>query len=367
MISSRTREGILGIFNPLIVSGSQFLYEVQLTRPDLITALTVSNLPAGLSFDFASRTITGTVATGGPFTATITAKFNDGSVTTRNLVLKLTPPAPAIVAPFAPVNVANTATSVVSLSGKFSDPDTASAARVSTTLGAFNIIFFPLETPATVDNFLDYVDAKKFDNSFFHRAPPGFVVQGGGYQHTTAEGYTRIGTFLPVANEPGLSNVRGTVAMAKLGGLPDSATSQWFVNVADNSTNLDAQNGGFTVFGRVPAAGMIVVDAISNLPRNTYTVPIGGGNDTLDNVPVNTAPPAPAGLDPAQLVKITSVTAAPILTYSVLSSNVAIATASLSGTDITLTGVASGSTTIAVTATDLDGNTTSQNIAVTVP
>ena len=367
LISSRTREGILGIFNPLIVSGSQFLYEVQLTRPDLTTALTVSNLPAGLSFDFASRTITGTVATGGPFTATITATFNDGSVTTRNLVLKLTPPAPAIVAPFAPVNVAATATSVVSLSGKFSDPDTVSAARVSTTLGAFDIIFFPSETPATVDNFLDYVDAKKFDNSFFHRAPPGFVVQGGGYRHTTAEGYSRIVTFPPVANEPGLSNVRATVAMAKLEGLSDSATSQWFVNVADNSANLDAQNGGFTVFGRVPAAGMIVVDAISNLPRNTYTVPIGGGNDTLDNVPVNTAPPAPAGLDPAQLVKISSVTAAPILTYSVLSSNAAIATASLSGTDITLTGVASGSTTIAVTATDLDGNTTSQNIAVTVP
>ncbi len=366
-LAARTREGILGNFNPLIVSGSQFLYDIQLTRPDLISALTVTNLPAGLTFNAATRTITGTVSTGGPYTAIISATFNDGSTNTRNLVLKLTPPAPAIVAPFAAVNLPVAANRVVSLSGKFSDPDTASAARVSTTLGAFDIIFFPIEAPATVDNFLDYVDANKFDSSFFHRAPANFVVQGGGYLHTPAAGYSRVVTFPPVVNEPGLSNVRGTVAMAKLGGDPNSATSQWFVNVNDNSVNLDAQNGGFTVFGRVPTSGMTVVDAISALPRNTYTIPIGAGNDTLDNVPVNTTPPAPAVLDPAQLVKISSVTAAPILTYSVLSADTAIATASLSGTDITVTGVASGSTTIAVTATDLDGNTTSQNIAVTVP
>ena len=72
-----------------------------------------------------------------------------------------------------------------------------------------------------------------------------------------------------LANEFSLarSNRRGTIAMAKLGGDPDSATSQWYINLADNGANLDFQNGGFTVFGEVSAASMAVVDAIAALPR----------------------------------------------------------------------------------------------------
>jgi cyclophilin family peptidyl-prolyl cis-trans isomerase len=68
-----------------------------------------------------------------------------------------------------------------------------------------------------------------------------------------------------VTNEPVYSNVRGTIAMAKLGNDPNSATSQWFINLANNAANLDDQNGGFTVFGEV-TAGMDVVDAIAALP-----------------------------------------------------------------------------------------------------
>ena len=367
LVQLRTKDRLVGEPSPPIVVGSQFLYQIQTSKGSPLSGLSVTGLPAGLRFNSTLGTIEGTLTTAGTYTITVTGNYADGSSNVRDLVLKSVGVAPTATQTFAGVSVPITTTKTVSLAGKFADPDTLSAVRMATGLGTFDIILFATSTPFTNDNFLNYIDAGAYDNSFFHRSPAGFVVQGGGYKHTAAAGFSGVVTTAPVANEPGLSNVRGTVAMAKLGGLPDSATSQWFVNVADNSANLDAQNGGFTVFGRVPAAGMTVVDAINALPRGTYMIPIGAGNATLDNLPVNTTPPAPAGLDPAQLVKISSVTAAPILTYSVLSSNAAIATASLSGTDITLTGVASGSTTIAVTATDLDGNTTSQNIAVTVP
>jgi peptidyl-prolyl cis-trans isomerase A (cyclophilin A) len=88
---------------------------------------------------------------------------------------------------------------------------------------------------------------------------PGFVVQGGGYyvasRGTANQTTAAVATFPAITNEfgtgPLLSNTNGTIAMAKLGGDPNSATSQWFFNLANNAANLDTQNGGFTVFGRV--------------------------------------------------------------------------------------------------------------------
>jgi cyclophilin family peptidyl-prolyl cis-trans isomerase len=366
-VQVRTKEGFTGNFNPPIVAGASFLYPIQITSPSAVIGLTVTGLPDGLTFNPADRTITGFLTIAGTYTATLTATFADGSTATRSLSLKAVLSTPTVVQPFATVNAPVATPNTVSITGKFSDPDTASAARVTTTLGAFDIILFPTSKPQTVDNFLDYTDAGEYDNSFFHRSPANFVVQGGGYKHTLADGFTKVKKFDRVLpNEPGLSNVRGTVAMAKIGGDPDSATSEWFVNVNDNSSNLDAQNGGFTVFGRVPTAGMVVVDQINALPVHDYNVTIGADSQLLQDLPVN-AVTAQAVLDPAQLVKITSVGPAPILTYQVTSKDPAIATASLAGSDITITGVATGSTTIEVKATDLDGLTVTQNIAVTVP
>ena len=371
LIQLHTKDGLVGNLNPLIVSGTQFLYPIQYSHVSALTNLTVTGLPAGLVFNQANGTISGTLtAAGTSFSVTITATFADGTTDARTLTLKPSGKSPVAVQNFAAVSVPVSTPATVSVIGKFSDPDTSSAARVTTTAGTFDIILFPDATPNTVNNFLDYVDANAFDNSFFHRAPANFVVQGGGYKHTTADGFSRIGTFSPVVNEPGLSNVRGTVAMAKLGGLPNSATSQWFVNVQDNSgtspLGLDFQNGGFTVFGRVPASGMSVLDAINALPKGNYPDPTSPEPQQLDDVPVN-AETAPATLDPDKLVKITSVTAAPILSYQVLSQNTAVATATITGSDVTITGVAAGNTTIQVTATDLDGNSVNQTIAVTVP
>jgi len=131
-------------------------------------------------------------------------------------------------------------------------------------------------TPETVANFLAYVDAGLYTNTIFHRSVPGFVVQAGGFRATdpTAENIIEgIPQFDPVVNEPGNTNARGTLAMAKLGGDPNSATNQFFVNLADNAGNLDFQNGGFTAFGRVLGDGMDLVDAIADLPRFNFGSP----------------------------------------------------------------------------------------------
>ena len=133
-------------------------------------------------------------------------------------------------------------------------------------------ILFELEpdTPITTANFLTYVGEKFYDGTIFHRVVAGFVVQGGGYLPGMIE---KTGVHDPIQNEFKHSNVRGTVAMAKVGGDPNSATSQFFVNLVDNSANLDTQNGGFTVFATV-VEGMDVVDAIAAVPVDSNDKPL---------------------------------------------------------------------------------------------
>ncbi len=137
---------------------------------------------------------------------------------------------------------------------------------LQTVMGSIDIVLFDAVAPLTVANFLAYTDpvGVSYDQSFIHRSVPGFVIQGGGYRLIGLV-ISEVATSPPsVLNEPGLSNVRGTVAMAKLAGLPDSATTQWFVNVGHNVA-LDTDNGGFTVFADV-ISGMAVVDAINTQP-----------------------------------------------------------------------------------------------------
>jgi cyclophilin family peptidyl-prolyl cis-trans isomerase len=138
--------------------------------------------------------------------------------------------------------------------------------EVATNFGTFVIQLDPAKAPKSVANFLQYVDAKHYDNTIFHRIIPTFMVQGGGYDVN----YEKKPVRAPVQNEAdnGLKNKRGTVAMARTGD-PHSATAQWFVNVADNAfldhTSKDAKGWGYTVFGKV-ISGMEVVDQIVALP-----------------------------------------------------------------------------------------------------
>jgi peptidyl-prolyl cis-trans isomerase A (cyclophilin A) len=150
--------------------------------------------------------------------------------------------------------------------------------EIRTSLGIIEVNLFDNTTPQTVANFLSYIDSGAYASHVVHRSVPGFVIQGGGFLYTgpinaqAAFNLDPVVASSPVVNEPVLSNVRGTIAMAKVGGQPDSATSQWFINLSDSNVSLDTNNGGFTVFGQVLGDGMQVVDVIAALSRVT-----GGG------------------------------------------------------------------------------------------
>ena len=136
--------------------------------------------------------------------------------------------------------------------------------KLETSMGNIVIELNEQAAPVTVKNFLGYVEEGFYDGTIFHRAIPNFMIQAGGF---TAE-MERKQPHAPIKNEFKLSNVRGTIAMAKSGGDPDSATCQFFISLTDNSRNLDNQNGGFPVFGKV-VEGMDVVDAIASVVTTT--------------------------------------------------------------------------------------------------
>lgn len=143
----------------------------------------------------------------------------------------------------------------------------ATVVEIRTNMGNISVNLFDEDTPETVENFLEYVNSAAYTNNVIHRSEPDFVIQAGGFTYNNDLPLDNVATGTPVTNEPVLSNVRGTLSMAKQAGNENSATSQWFINLDDNSENLDVQNGGFTVFGQVIGDGMDVVDAISALPR----------------------------------------------------------------------------------------------------
>ncbi|QFT54146.1 Peptidyl-prolyl cis-trans isomerase A precursor [Microbulbifer sp. THAF38] len=139
--------------------------------------------------------------------------------------------------------------------------------ELKTDLGIIQIELFAKEAPVTVKNFLTYTDSGFYDGIIFHRIVPGFVVQGGGFTFD----FQRKETQDPIVNEStnGLQNLRGTLSMARTND-PDSATSQFFINLVDN-TRLDAQEDkpGYAVFGRV-VDGMDVVEKMVAQPRGLY-------------------------------------------------------------------------------------------------
>jgi peptidyl-prolyl cis-trans isomerase A (cyclophilin A) len=162
--------------------------------------------------------------------------------------------------------------SAFSLATLFSFASHATIVEFETSQGKFKINLHDQTTPKTVENFLKYINDGDYDNTVVHRLVRDFIIQAGGFKFDGELPLKKIAVDSSVINEPIYSNVRGTIAMAKLGGDPNSATNQWFVNYKDNSANLDVQNGGFTVFGEV-VEGMDVLDSLALL-TNCQEVPM---------------------------------------------------------------------------------------------
>lgn len=274
-------------------------------------------------------------------------------------------------AAIGPVNLsAGAAPSTVDLNAHFTDPNVpGTAVKMQSTQGTFYLGLSDQQTPLTVANFLKYVNAGRYNTSVFHRAvvtPSPFILQGGGYYPDQST----IPSFGAVKGEPGISNTTGTIAMALSTG-PDSATSQWFVNLTDNSFLDSASSGGpFTVFGQVIYGGMTVVNAIANLPKG--------------KVPPNFEPITQAGDDPngvlplqnytqgnpivpANYVTLPSVTVVPKLAFGASSDSPSVVSASIGANGLVLTpGFSTGTATITVAATDLGGNVATATFPVIV-
>jgi len=164
---------------------------------------------------------------------------------------------------------------LVSLAAAAADPQV----EIKTSLGDIVVELDPARAPLTVENFLQYVKARHYDGTLFHRVMPGFMIQGGGF----TPDFQEKPTGKPVRNEAsnGVPNTVGTIAMARTNE-PHSATAQFFINVADNrmlNFRFPTIEGyGYAVFGKV-VKGMDVVDRI-------VKVPTGPGPAPHQNVPV---------------------------------------------------------------------------------
>lgn len=268
-----------------------------------------------------------------------------------------------LVAPLANLAVApGTAETDIDLTKTFdSDEINGSIVRFDTDLGKIDMLMFDSQAPITVQNFLGYVLRGDYNNTYFHRAIANFIVQGGGYNVSTLDAPTHITTSATIQNEfsPQRSNLRSTIAMAKVsppaGQQPtpetiNSATSEFFFNLEDNSSNLDNQNGGFTVFGQVINNTMSTVDSIGGL--QTYTS--AQGVPFQKDFPLQGTPPATAD----NVVKIRTAKVVPetaLWTYTLSSSDPSIVTPVVEDGVLKLIYApgALGTATITVTASDV--------------
>lgn len=392
--TAQARPGITSRFYQPATVNASFYYAI--TASSDRTSWNVTGLPTGLVFSTSTGVVSGAPTVPGVFQCPMTVTFGNGYVAEATLTLRVlrVPKPPTVVGNLPSFTIAPKASVTIPLADKFSDPDSEQAVRLTTNMDSngdgqadtIDILLYPSLAPQGVANFLGYVNAGSYDGVSFHRSIPGFVIQGGGYTPVSApKTFQSVAERASPVNEPGISNVRGTLSAAKLGNNPNSATHDFFVNLADNNdaTNpdsLDNQNGGFTVFGRVAGSGMTVVDAIAGLPtgdyvdKNDYTVATPQYNAALDkrvivdgsaasfqDFPMKVSGSAPADMDVNSTVRILAARQINPLTYKVVSNTAPdVASATISGSDVIVQGLKAGTASIMVSITDLDGNSAPQ-------
>jgi cyclophilin family peptidyl-prolyl cis-trans isomerase len=247
---------------------------------------------------------------------------------------------------------------------------TGQVVQFDTVLGKWNVELLTTAAPINSANFLRYVNAGSYANTFIHRVVPAFVVQGGGYTSTVP--FVSIARPTTAPLEYNLPNTRGTLAMARTSDI-NSASSEWFVNTVDNSTTLNPSNGGgYTVFGRVLGTGMSVVDAIAAQPL--YNV--GFDSTGAASTPLRNVQTGQTTVQAANYITVNSVRTIPmyplvagetaLLGFTATSANVAVVTTAITGSTLTLSGVAAGVAAVTVRGTDIQGNAAQAVFSVTV-
>lgn len=293
-----------------------------------------------------------------------------------------------VTTPFTPLLAHPSQASMdsIDLSTHFADPAIAgTVVQFQTSINTFDVVLTDQATPRTVANFLNYVNSGAYNDTIFHRSvvfstnagpvPPAIadIIQGGGYNLQNGA-LTHIPTNAPIDNEVSTElqgNVRGTIAMAKTSD-PNSATSEFFFNIHDNSSILDDPNnsGGFTTFGHIlaPNNSAAALDTLGALP--TYNL----DNSTFATLPV-------VGLTEAQvqdpntklqtqnLLFLNKVSVIPGITYTVQSDNPGLVQPTISGHTLSFayTPGASGLANITITAAGAYGTGATAHFAVTVP
>ncbi len=288
-----------------------------------------------------------------------------------------------------PVNADNTS---LDLLNNFDDPSTTGqTARFEFYQpelfagGVINVLLYDqgdTGAPLTVQNFFNYVNSGRYVDNIFHRSVKNsdgsdFVIQGGLLNVTGDNIVSEVPTDDPVQNEysSNRENILGTIAMAKVpenrpGGGPDSATSNWFFNMGDN-TFLKDQNGGFTTFGQIiDDSGLTVAETVADLPTFNVTIQDTTPPTNLDNLPL-LGEPAGDFIAIDDYVRLTNITSfqQPELTFSVVSnSNPDLVNVSFDGQQMILDyqGNTEGSSEITVEATNVFGQTIQDTFSVNI-
>lgn len=404
------RDGFTSRLYQPITKGVAFTHTVTLSNQAGVSTFTATGLPPGLSFNSGNGQITGTPTETGYFPVTLRATYNAGHTAEVTLMLRVLPslggPVMAENAEIGDRTVGLNDAMLIPLNGRFTDADTEFAVKIDTTKGAIDLGLYYTLAPETVTNFANYVLNGDYTNMVFHRLVPGFVLQGGFLKAVAApRSFSRVTARPSPVNEPGISNLRGTVSAAKLGardsiayraatsstnerddtygylGNPDSASIDFFFNLANNSTNLDNQNGGFTTFARVATPGLSVMDAIAALPRGSYLnnnsgstynpdldkrILIDGSLTAFSGIPID-ASTAPADMDITKTVRVNSISFINQVTYTVDSQALDIATVAVeNGNQLRVTGLKAGTRPVILTARDIDGNTATMNFSINV-